>query len=523
MENPVDRREHSVWLSRELDDMGLSTELVAFRILLEVSHETEMNTMSSTSYDTVVGTGSEAEGIVSSFHTSDIDMLNVYNSVEVHDPHDLKEEHEEALLHDNIEHYIAIPSPDHPGFVDMYCKDPITSEMILKPSYTVVAVFADELASPMAATVFKSLTNMYAGHTNDPHGPAIDVAMNSNNSLIKEFDLVRCFRMIWARSANEWTTRRRQFGWPSYKLMHALVKKGCHVVPVGHPDRRSEWRLSFSVAEKALVWTFNDVQRKCYFLLKQLCKDVIQEAVPGVLCSYFMKTLMFWMKEETDQGQWCTDNLLGILGKCLCRLRLWIDQSCIPNYFVCMNNMVAHKLTPEIRKQLLCVLDSITRDLWGHLSRCKAIRHTNKSPTVAAVYATSFQHLFVTLFSEHYLKGTQERIYIRMCLQTPSETIIEKLQSKLKRLRASRGRGFTKYLESLIESNIGSLYHAMYIESCAHGNADLELEERAHKLLYKTSGELPGFGYVRLANFFCLSRNYNMALKINHAFILRIL
>ena len=81
---------------------------------------------------------------------------------------------------------------------------------------------------------------------------------------------------FWPSCAQEWVKRCRQFGWPTARDISSIVAFGCHLVPVGHPKsplKLIEWRISFSIAERTLVWSFNRVQMQCYAVMKIILKE----------------------------------------------------------------------------------------------------------------------------------------------------------------------------------------------------------------------------------------------------------
>ena len=90
-----------------------------------------------------------------------------------------------------------------------------------------------------------------------------------------------------------------------------------HVYAVPKPYKNSEtgdlrWRLSFSVIEVELARSLNDIQRRCYRVLKALIKFNVNgeylkenENFP----SYYLKTLMFWLCEQTFEDSWKIPNL----------------------------------------------------------------------------------------------------------------------------------------------------------------------------------------------------------------------
>ena len=54
---------------------------------------------------------------------------------------------------------------------------------------------------------------------------------------------------------------------PLHGIWKKIIQFGFHLVPVGYPHsdvNMIEWRISFSVAERTLVWSFNHIQMQCY-------------------------------------------------------------------------------------------------------------------------------------------------------------------------------------------------------------------------------------------------------------------
>jgi len=110
----------------------------------------------------------------------------------------------------------------------------------------------------------------------------------------------------WPEIAREWIFRKRCFGWPSQEMINEIVKQGCYIVPVGskvNNGSENEWRLSFNLAEKYPVFTFNHIQLMIYGLLTIILKEIISqhEDISELLCSYFLKTTLFWVIEETQR------------------------------------------------------------------------------------------------------------------------------------------------------------------------------------------------------------------------------
>jgi hypothetical protein len=463
-------------MSNVFDNIGFSTEMVAMRILSTVYQNNIYNTRKEKLWCITIPSGSVVEGIgLQSYPAhlkSDLDVMFCTIDIVVHDG--------EVSPHPSMNklHCVARPAP-HPGYVYLYKLDKDTLQQIGRLKHT---------------CMYNSIQHI------DPtyviiHEPAFQTKKNDT-------DCVFCLQMsTWPNDATEWVTRTRNYGWPSSLLVDKLVRKGCLVVHIGHldsPTRSDEWRYAFSITERTLVWTFTDVQRKCYFLLKSLCKEIIGKRIPDVITSYHMKTLMCWQIEETDPKQWFTGNLLSMIDECLCRLHLWITRGNIPNYFIRDNNMIDHKTESEL--QLVeGVINGIIFDLWSTIQNILQIdnNHVNTYLALKHCGVELLSNLSVT-FSPGILKNHRA---IRLPFESLSLTIIEEEQTVLQHLDTIYPRTFIKYNKALSESYIGTLLHAQYM--CHKAGIELtQLATRAEELLIRGAGILPGIGVLRLANFY---------------------
>lgn len=103
----------------------------------------------------------------------------------------------------------------------------------------------------------------------------------------------------WIISANQWITRQNK-SWPSTEIKQTIIDHGVHFVPIGVKESENEkigWRLSFSVGEKLLIYSFSHTQLLCYVIMKSLLSQFINlnEQCKDLLCSYFLKTILFWI------------------------------------------------------------------------------------------------------------------------------------------------------------------------------------------------------------------------------------
>ncbi|KAK3093335.1 hypothetical protein FSP39_014211 [Pinctada imbricata] len=187
------------------------------------------------------------------------------------------------------------------------------------------------------------------------HGPCL-----SGTNGIDEFDHAYCIPCYtWPDIANDWDIRERFYSWPSCEMIQRIIRNGCHVVPIGHTDSHysiHEWRISFSVAERTLMHSFSHTQFLVYNLLRLTLKGVIEKAFPGVLCSYFMKTTLFYTAENTPIEFWRVDNIETCFRVCLSVLYGYVDNIYFPNYFIPEYNMIKRKVNLSNRHQILDML-----------------------------------------------------------------------------------------------------------------------------------------------------------------------
>ncbi|XP_069142075.1 uncharacterized protein [Argopecten irradians] len=202
------------------------------------------------------------------------------------------------------------------------------------------------------------------------HGPCITFKYTgTENRVDTDIDSVFTLPCLWPEQANDWFTRPRQHGWPDGKLQNKLKSLGCHLVPIGHtcsPQRHLEWRISFNKPERQLVWSFNGTQFACVDFMKIFFHVKISPKFPDLFPSYFIKTIMFWMVEESDQNIWKPQNLCSCLQGLLDRIISCVEKKELKNYFIPSNNMMDTKpagrldaLLVELRK-----FQTLGQDKW---------------------------------------------------------------------------------------------------------------------------------------------------------------
>ena len=190
-----------------------------------------------------------------------------------------------------------------------------------------------------------------------------------------ETDVVTCFACdFWPQSASSWI-KRDSLHWPKQEIIDDVVRNGCHVVPIGNPlspYRDTEWRISFSLAEYKIVKSMNHPQFLAYGLLKILLKEVINRQSDEskiLLCSYYMKTAIFWTIQQNPKFKWCPHNLFDGFWMCFKLLLKWVYEGVCPNFFIPQNNMFRSKIYGSAQENLFLQLHSLYKE--GHESLLK--------------------------------------------------------------------------------------------------------------------------------------------------------
>nr|XP_011416501.3 uncharacterized protein LOC105320313 isoform X1 [Crassostrea gigas] len=185
------------------------------------------------------------------------------------------------------------------------------------------------------------------------HGPCSSGLYNG----VLEYDEAHCFVSdFWPPSAYSWIDRCQL--WPPSHVVNDIVRNGCHFVAIGHKlgyHLDNEWRVSFSQAEYKLVYSMNPTQFLTYGLLKLFLKETINKGLRDedkLLCSYHMKTAVFWAIQQNTQPHWRPQNILGGFWVCFKLLLKWVYEGVCPNFFIPENNMFLSNIYGDAQKTL---------------------------------------------------------------------------------------------------------------------------------------------------------------------------
>ncbi|XP_062591501.1 uncharacterized protein LOC134252993 [Saccostrea cucullata] len=206
-----------------------------------------------------------------------------------------------------------------------------------------------------------------------PHGPC-------STDLFQDLgiDTVFCFQSFhWPTSALPWIQRCCKQGWPDQNVVSDMIRGGFHVVPFrSTPENELEWRISFSRAEQKLVSSMNHCQFLCYGLFNFFLNEVIKsQPNASILCSYFIKTIVFWVVQTNTSLSWTPENILSCFWVCLKLLIYMVHTGYCPNFFIPQDNMFRVKVTGSAQTSLFSQL----YDLYSKGMSCLLFSKTIRS------------------------------------------------------------------------------------------------------------------------------------------------
>ena len=306
-----------------------------------------------------VSAGSLSEGTMTTDSDND-NLLVFFPSVSV------VQKHTEIIAgHGNV--LILNKSNSNPGYTRL--------QYLEKNSY-LEGFFEGKFLSSEKIVKFILDTEWAMGEKFERHGPSVSSATFDlfNYTENKKWGLkinndtaIALVCNSWPDEAMEWFNRNRVHDWPCENIINRFRKEHCHVVAVGDPmsgDPSLEWRFSFLLAEKQLIWSFNDTQIHCYVIMKLLIQKSINPIVPDEITSYHLKTIVLWLSENLGISAWREGQLLQRVHDCLSDLSQCVRKRQLEHYFCRGNNLLKHKLMkPDDREFVLNSIESIKSTL----------------------------------------------------------------------------------------------------------------------------------------------------------------
>ena len=317
-------------------------------------------------------TGSKAEGLDLPGSDEDFMMdINKFMNIDVFKFNVIQSMHERSNT-SLCEEFLLCTEDTKPGFALLRRVKPPNTSVIFHPLLLNAIQSVNDvqylIGDPIVNQLHSSFNVLTPNVTRHRQGPSLEKWRDYDNKLESGTDCVYSLHCdFWPNDALEWAQRSRQFGWPTSHDISYIIDFGCHLVPIGHPNSEKkfmEWRVSFSIAERKLVWSFNHVQMQCYAVMKIILKEFIKKKCREqnqVLCSYFIKTFLFWKFETTKLDFWCKSNFRECIKYLTTEFSKSIQEGVLRHYFLPRFNLLSVKLTQEAQTELLQLFDIINK------------------------------------------------------------------------------------------------------------------------------------------------------------------
>lgn len=264
-------------------------------------------------------------------------------------------------------HLLTAKSFDHPGFYRLFSESGELPEVYEHCKVKISEGPAYISSEMFIGRMFEQLTAVLDAESHK--GPAIQRPALSQIHM-KTDNVFALYCQEWPDFVRE--VRFKNSKWPRGKALQQLVRAGCHVVPIGKRNsltKSLEWRLSFSSAEKIMMHSLiNSTQLYTYNMLKLLLSHLMKEykVADEVLCTYYIKTVFFFVIEEEPECLWQESTLLDCIHLVISRLCNCLRNHLLPNFFVPENNMIQHlpfqscsKVADLIQTRILSELDIV--------------------------------------------------------------------------------------------------------------------------------------------------------------------
>ncbi|XP_048765115.2 uncharacterized protein LOC125672957 [Ostrea edulis] len=323
--------------------VGTSQQVATRRDVTDIK-EMVRNRVTTSNENTVMMSGSHREGF--RMEGSDIDTMYWYNNQPV--IWDLSQTqfynvHRQSLI-------LSVSSESPPGFTLLQLLSPRASNRVI------LALVKMNGELYISSSKYREITCSLITPNSTVHGPCGSGAIGT-----LEYDDAQCFVCdFWPPSASSWIDRCHI--WPQPQVVRDIVRSGCHFVAIGHKlgnYENDEWRISFSLAEQKLVYSMNHCQFLTYGLLKLFLKEVINNGLGDnekLLCSYHMKTAVFWTIQQNTIPNWCPQNLLKCFWYCFKLILKWVYEGVCPNFFIPENNMFLSNIHGGAQNRLFITL-----------------------------------------------------------------------------------------------------------------------------------------------------------------------
>ncbi|XP_045188022.2 uncharacterized protein LOC123545779 [Mercenaria mercenaria] len=353
---PGNSNTESLKLAEVLDDIGVTEKMVLKRrrsvLLMETIATMKQNITDVPCHLYMLG--SQSEGALTSGLYSDRDVLVCENYSSV-----IQDWNEWTLNRQNL---LMVQDENNPPG---YCFLQIVSTDVPLPSLTIQ--FDYEAKDVSGRILLKNTVIDSTGCDGEQRqGPSLSTP-GPPGTLTPDTDLVVAFPCkSWPHIARKWLEQTNEDQWPTAEMKVYARTSRCCVVAVGSKissHEECEWRISTTLAERCLMFNLNITQLKCYILMKMILKTFINPRYKGFISSFMCKTVLFHCIRSKHPSIWRERNLSHCLSFCLLTLYNCILTGNCPHFIIYENNLMAGKLTREVKHELLELFSNMIQNI----------------------------------------------------------------------------------------------------------------------------------------------------------------
>lgn len=199
--------------------------------------------------------------------------------------------------------------------------------------------------------------------------------------------------------------------WPTKETMEKIREMKCHVVAVGCHNKSAshlEWRISYTLWERELIWSFRDVQLHCLIILKLLRKYILKK-ISSDITSFHLKNIVFWESVECSYDMLQSNFLITLLRKCTMRLIEAIRKRKLEHFIHRSRNLLDAKLTDDNKRCELinCLNKKLieSKNIEPLIMKCiekdKRLRIHATCPFTPVEYSTLWNNYHLPSLKEH--------------------------------------------------------------------------------------------------------------------------
>ncbi|XP_052708611.1 uncharacterized protein LOC128183576 [Crassostrea angulata] len=408
----IQKMSESVYMGMCLE-MGTPQQVASRRDIVDIAEMLKYNEMLNKPI--TVLSGSSREGFRLS--GSDVDYMRWPNN------HRVIWDFSQVQFYNTQEHALILcdSSESPPGFTLLWLPLESIGRIVLSACVRMNGMLY------ISSSKYREVTCSIILSDSTAHGPCSS-GIHRECGCELEYDHAHCFVSdFWPPSASSWIDRCHS--WPPPHVVNDIIRNGCHFVAIGHKlgnHTDNEWRISFSRAEYKLVCSMNHTQFLTYGLLKLFLKEVINNGLrvgDKLLCSYHIKTAVFWAIQQNALPHWHPNNLLVGFWVCFKRLLKWVYEGNCPNFFIPENNMFLNNIYGEAQRTLFTRLYRLYEKGIALLLHSRSIRSyiinvlVNPRLTVCTVGLSliSEVELDKNIFNEMFRNDSTCPTDLRMC------------------------------------------------------------------------------------------------------------